>query len=165
MIIIGIDPGSQTTGYGLIRVEGKSSRVVALGCLTARTGASLSQRLRLIYQGLCGVLEQYHPQEAAVEATFYGRNVKSALVMGQARGVCLLALEQYGCRLFEYSPLEIKKAVVGRGSADKRQVAFMVRAILGLRAQPPPDAADALAAAVCHLQKSVSLSKMADRGD
>lgn len=160
MVIMGIDPGSQTTGYGLIQVDGRTSRVIALGCLTARTGASLSQRLRLIYEGLCGVLEQYRPQEAAVEATFYGRNVKSALVMGQARGVCLLALEQHGCRLFEYSPLEIKKAVVGRGAADKRQVSFMVRAILGLRAQPPLDAADALAAAICHLHKQGLLSRL-----
>lgn len=99
------------------------------------------------------VLEHYRPQEAAVEATFYGKNVRSALVMGHARGVCLLALEQAGCRLFEYSPLEVKKAVVGRGAADKRQVAFMVRAMLGLRATPPTDAADALAVALCHLQR------------
>jgi len=106
-----------------------------------------------MYRGLASVLEQYHPQEAAVESAFYGKNAKSALVMGHARGVCLLALEEFGCRLFEYSALEVKRSVVGRGSADKRQVAFMVRAILGLRATPPPDAADALAIALCHLQR------------
>lgn len=153
MIVLGIDPGSLTTGYGIIHSEGASHRVAALGCLTARAGASLSVRLRVIHEGLASVLEQYRPQEAAVETTFYGKNVRSALVMGHARGVCLLALEQAGCRLYEYSPLEVKKAVVGRGQADKRQVAFMVRALLGLRATPPPDAADALAVALCHLQK------------
>lgn len=153
MIIIGIDPGSQTTGYGIIESDGRSRRAKALGCLTARSGASLSTRLRVMHEGLLSVLEQYRPQEAAVESTFYGRNVRSALVMGHARGVCLLALEQAGCRLFEYSPLEVKKAVVGQGGADKRQVAFMVRALLGLRAIPPSDAADALAVALCHLQR------------
>lgn len=153
MIILGIDPGSQTTGYGVIHSDGRSRRVTALGCIAARSGASLSARLRVMHEGLMSVLEHYRPQEAAVEATFYGKNVRSALVMGHARGVCLLALEQAGCRLFEYSPLEVKKAVVGRGAADKRQVAFMVRAMLGLRATPPTDAADALAVALCHLQR------------
>jgi crossover junction endodeoxyribonuclease RuvC len=116
-----------------------------------------------MYEGLLSVLEQYRPQEAAVESTFYGKNVRSALVMGHARGICLLALEQAGCRLYEYSPLEVKKAVVGQGQADKRQVAFMVRALLGLRATPPSDAADALAVALCHLQRkkeSVLVSKV-----
>jgi crossover junction endodeoxyribonuclease RuvC len=153
MVILGIDPGSQTTGYGVIESDGRSRRVKALGCLSARSGASLSQRLRVMHEGLLSVLEQYRPQEAAVEATFYGKNARSALVMGHARGVCLLALEQAGCRLYEYSPLEVKKAVVGQGGADKRQVAFMVRAMLGLRSIPPPDAADALAVALCHLQR------------
>ena len=154
MVILGIDPGSQTTGYGIIESDGRTRRVTALGCLTARSGALLSVRLRVMYQGLMSVLEQYRPDEAAVEATFYGKNVRSALVMGHARGVALLALEQAGCRLYEYSPLEIKKSVVGQGHAGKQQVAFMVRAMLGLRATPPPDAADALAAALCHLQRS-----------
>ncbi len=156
MVILGIDPGSLATGYGLIHSDGANHRVTALGCLRARSGASLSQRLRVMHDGLAAVLAQYRPQEAAVEAAFYGKNARSALVMGHARGVCLLALEEAGCRLYEYSPLEVKRAVVGRGSADKRQVAFMVRAILGLRALPPPDESDALAVALCHLQRSRS---------
>jgi len=153
MVVLGIDPGSLTTGYGIIQSDGRRHRVLALGCLRTRPGASLPQRLATMHRGLQAVLEQHRPQEAAVEATFYGKNAHSALVMGHARGVCLLALEQAGCRLFEYSPLEVKKAVVGQGRADKRQVAFMVRAVLGLRASPPPDAADALAVALCHLQR------------
>ncbi len=163
MVILGIDPGSLTTGYGVIRSDGAERRVTALGCLAARSGASLSHRLRVMHEGLMSVLEQYRPQEAAVEATFYGKNARSALVMGHARGVCLLALEQAGCRLYEYSPLEVKRAVVGRGSADKRQVAFMVRAMLGLRATPPPDAADALAVALCHLQKRQAARVLGNR--
>ncbi len=161
MIVLGIDPGSLTTGYGIIESDGRSRRVKALGCLSARSGASLSQRLRVMHEGLLSVLDQYRPQEAAVETTFYGKNARSALVMGHARGVCLLALEQAGCRLHEYSPLEVKKSVVGSGQADKRQVAFMVRAMLGLRATPPPDAADALAVALCHLQRRRSAGMLA----
>ncbi len=153
MIILGIDPGSQTTGYGILESDGRSRKVVALGCLKARPGVSLSVRLSVIYAGLKGVLDQYKPDEVAVEATFYGKNVHSALVMGHARGICLLAVEQAGCKLFEYSPLEVKKSVVGQGRASKGQVVFMIRAMLGLRTNPPEDAADALAVAVCHLQR------------
>ena len=153
MVILGIDPGSQTTGYGVVESDGRTHSVIALGCLKARPGASLSARLAQIYDGLRGVIEQHRPQQAAVEATFYGKNVRSALVMGHARGVCLLAIAQGGCELFEYSPLEVKKAVVGQGRAGKPQVAYMIRAMLGLRVTPPEDAADALAVAICHLQK------------
>ncbi|HTY09307.1 MAG TPA: crossover junction endodeoxyribonuclease RuvC [Candidatus Edwardsbacteria bacterium] len=153
MIILGVDPGSQTTGYGLVESDGRTHSVIALGCLKARPGASLSARLAQIYEGLRGVIERYRPQQAAVEATFYGKNVRSALVMGHARGVCLLAIAQGGCELFEYSPLAVKQAVVGQGRAGKQQVGFMIRAMLGLRVTPPEDAADALAVAICHLQK------------
>ncbi|HAD82778.1 MAG: crossover junction endodeoxyribonuclease RuvC [Candidatus Edwardsbacteria bacterium RIFOXYD12_FULL_50_11] len=164
MIILGIDPGSQTTGYGVLESDGRNRKVVALGCLKARPGVSLSVRLGVIYAGLQGVLEQYQPDEVAVEATFYGKNVHSALVMGHARGVCLLAVQQAGCQLFEYSPLEVKKSVVGQGRAGKGQVGFMIRAMLGLRATPSEDAADALAVAVCHLQRRtlMQLVKKAD---
>jgi crossover junction endodeoxyribonuclease RuvC len=153
MIILGIDPGSQTTGYGVLESDGRSRKVLALGCLKARPGVSLSVRLHVIHTGLKNILEQYKPDEVAVEATFYGKNVHSALVMGHARGVCLLAVEQAGCKLFEYSPLEVKKSVVGQGRAGKGQVGFMIRAMLGLRGNPPEDAADALAVALCHLQR------------
>ncbi len=153
MVILGIDPGSRTTGYGLVESDGRFHAVIALGCLTAPPGASLSARLAAIYDGLRAVIEKHRPQEAAVEATFYGKNVRSALVMGHARGVSLLAIEQAGCQLFEYSPLEVKKAVVGQGRADKSQVAYMIRSMLGLKTAPPEDAADALAVAICHLQK------------
>ena len=153
MVILGIDPGSHKTGYGLIECGGSQSKVIALGCLKARPGASLSARLLTIHQGLSQVIQKYRPQEAAVEATFYGKNVRSALVMGHARGVSLLAIEQAGCALFEYSPLAVKRAVVGQGRAGKGQVAYMIRAMLGLKAAPPEDAADALAVAICHLQQ------------
>ncbi|MRR08706.1 crossover junction endodeoxyribonuclease RuvC [bacterium] len=153
MVILGIDPGSRTTGYGLVESDGRSHSVIALGCLTAPPGASLSARLAHIYDGLRAVIAEHRPQEAAVEATFYGKNVRSALVMGHARGVSLLAIEQAGCALFEYSPLAVKQAVVGQGRAGKGQVAYMIRAMLGLKAAPPEDAADALAVAICHLQR------------
>jgi crossover junction endodeoxyribonuclease RuvC len=153
MIILGIDPGSHKTGYGLIECGGSQSKVIALGCLKARPGASLSARLLTIHQGMTEVLSKYQPKEAAVEATFFGKNVHSALVMGHARGVCLLAVEQAGCKLFEYSPLEVKKAVVGQGRAGKGQVGFMIRALLGLRVNPQEDEADALAVAMCHWQR------------
>lgn len=164
MIILGIDPGSQTTGYGVLESDGRNRKVVALGCLKARPGVSLSARLSVIYSGLKGILEQYKPDEVAVEATFYGKNVHSALVMGHARGVCLLAVEQAGCKLFEYSPLEVKKSVVGQGRAAKGQVGFMIRAMLGLRGNPPEDAADALAVAICHLQRR-TLAQMVKKVD
>jgi crossover junction endodeoxyribonuclease RuvC len=153
MVILGIDPGSNVTGYGLVEFDGRNTRAIALGCLKARPGVSLSARLSTIHRGLAEIIERYKPGEAAVEATFYGKNVRSALVMGHARGVCLLAVEQAGCSLYEYSPLEVKKAVVGQGRAAKGQVGFMIRARLGLRANPPEDAADALAVALCHLQR------------
>ncbi len=153
MIILGIDPGSHKTGYGLIECGGSQSKVIALGCLKARPGASLSARLLTIHQGLSQIIQKYQPQEAAVEATFFGKNVHSALVMGHARGVCLLAVEQAGCKLFEYSPLEVKKAVVGQGRAGKGQVSFMIRALLGLKVNPQEDEADALAVAMCHWQR------------
>lgn len=153
MVILGIDPGSRTTGYGLVESDGRTHSVIALGCLTARPGASLSARLSTIYDGLQGIIAEHRPQEAAVEATFYGKNVRSALVMGHARGVCLLAIVQAGCALYEYSPLEVKKAVVGQGRAGKSQVVYMIRAMLGLKTDPPEDAADALAVAICHLQR------------
>ncbi|MBI5805713.1 crossover junction endodeoxyribonuclease RuvC [candidate division TA06 bacterium] len=160
MVILGIDPGSHKTGYGLIECGGSQSKVIALGCLKARPGASLSARLLTIHQGLSGIIQKYRPQEAAVEATFYGKNVHSALVMGHARGVCLLAVEQSGCRLFEYSPLEVKKAVVGQGRAGKGQVGFMVRALLGLKVNPQEDEADALAVAMCHIQRRQFAAKV-----
>ncbi|MDO9694801.1 MAG: crossover junction endodeoxyribonuclease RuvC [Candidatus Latescibacteria bacterium] len=160
MVILGIDPGSHKTGYGLIECGGSQSKVIALGCLKARPGASLSARLLTIHHGLLEVLRKYQPQEAAVEATFYGKNVHSALVMGHARGVCLLAVEQAGCKLFEYSPLEVKKAVVGQGRAGKGQVGFMIRALLGLKVNPQEDEADALAVAMCHIQRRQFAAKV-----
>ena len=160
MVILGIDPGSQTTGYGLVESDGRTHSVIALGCLTARPGASLSARLATIYDGLQKIIAEHRPQEAAVEATFYGKNVRSALVMGHARGVCLLAIAQAGCELYEYSPLEVKKAVVGQGRAGKGQVCFMVRALMGLKVNPQEDEADALAVAMCHWQRRQFTSKV-----
>ena len=165
MIILGIDPGSQTTGYGVLESDGRNRKVVALGCLKARPGVSLSVRLGVIYAGLQGVLEQYQPDEVAVEATFYGKNVHSALVMGHARGVCLLAVQQAGCKLFEYSPLEVKQSVAGYGRADKQQIQRMVMTLLMMSDPPSPDdVADALAVAICHLN-SYKMKNLAAQAD
>jgi crossover junction endodeoxyribonuclease RuvC len=151
VIILGIDPGLADTGWGLVSVEGATLRCRGYGCISSRASEELPQRLKRLHDELALLVELYSPAEAAVEKLFHGVNARSALATGQARGVCLLATADAGIPVAEYSPAEIKQAVVGHGSADKAQVQFMVRAILSLAETPEPDhAADALAAAICH---------------
>lgn len=153
-VVMGIDPGIALTGYGLLAVEGTGYRVLGYDCIRTPAGSSEAARLELLYGRLVTILEQYHPQEVAVEQVFFNRNVSTALLVGQARGVALLAAARAGARIVEYTPLQVKQGVTGSGRADKKQVQYMVRTILGLPAPPrPDDVADALAVALCHCHR------------
>ena len=149
MIVLGIDPGLKNTGWGVIEQRGSTLRCLAYGCVTTEPQRSLAERLSDIHEGITAVIARYTPDECACESVFFGANAKTAFATGQARGVALLAASRLV--VGEYGPGEIKMSVVGAGDADKEQVQFMVRAILGLKDVPQPDhAADALAAAICH---------------
>ena len=150
MRILGIDPGSHVTGYGIIEKEGNYLRHVIHGEIKAKKDSLLSTMLISIYQQLFEVITQNTPQAIALENIFYGKNVRSLIKQAQVRGVVIFAGADKGLNIFEYSPLEVKKAVVGYGRAEKRQVQVMVKAILKLPVLPPADAADALATAICH---------------
>jgi len=149
--ILGIDPGGEVTGYGVIRLEGNMTRMVACGASRASRGESLSEKLIRVFGFIQEIIEKYRPEVLAVEDIFYGRNVQSLKSIGQIRGVIILAGALAGVSIYEYSPREVKKAVVGRGDASKEQVQKMIQALLGLESAPRPhDAADALAIALCH---------------
>jgi crossover junction endodeoxyribonuclease RuvC len=148
-IILGIDPGSRITGYGIVRTERHRASFVGCGCIRLGDGAT-DDRLALLFDELSNVIETYKPIEAAVEKVFMNRNADSALKLGQARGVAIVAARKAGLAIAEYSATQIKQTVVGRGHADKAQVQHMVKALLCLDVAPKPDAADALAAAICH---------------
>ncbi|HOD06178.1 MAG TPA: crossover junction endodeoxyribonuclease RuvC [Anaerolineaceae bacterium] len=152
MLALGIDPGTAITGYGLVRETADGLAMVDYGVITTPAGESLEKRLLLLYQRLTEYLLLHRPESAAVEKLFFQRNVTTALAVGHARGVILLALAQAGIPLSEYTPLEVKQAVAGYGGADKHQMQEMTRALLGLSDIPrPDDAADALGIAICHL--------------
>ena len=150
MRLIGFDPGLQTTGWGVIEAAGNRLSYVADGLVTTSAKASLSERLVELHAGLKEVIAEYAPEEAAVEETFVNRNFGSALKLGQARGVVLLAPAHRGVPVAEYAPNLVKKSVVGAGHADKAQIDAMVRMLLPGCDPAGPDAADALAVAICH---------------
>ena len=155
MIVLGIDPGTVAAGYGAVRSEGGRTRLVACGAVRAKRSLKLAERLRTIHDGLAAVIAEVRPDVAVVEQPFAGENLATAIAIGEARGVALLACASAGVPVEEYSPAEIKRAVVGSGAARKEQVALMVKAILGLAEIPKPaDAADALAAAICYLHRA-----------
>ncbi|MGW8144755.1 MAG: crossover junction endodeoxyribonuclease RuvC [Anaerolineales bacterium] len=156
MLAIGIDPGTAITGYGVLREEPDGSlSVIDYGVIETSPNEAMPQRLVQLYQKLKNVIDLHKPQSGAVEKLFFARNVRTALSVGQARGVALLALAEAGVELSEYSPNEVKQAVTGYGGADKHQVQSMVQALLGLdRIPQPDDAADALAVAICHLHSA-----------
>jgi crossover junction endodeoxyribonuclease RuvC len=153
MLVIGIDPGTASTGYGLVREHDDGSlTAVDFGVISTPSQVVMPERLLQLYDRLQEIILRHRPQCGAVEKLFFQRNVRTAISVGQARGVALLALARAKVPLGEYTPLEIKQAVVGYGGADKVQVQEMVKAILGLEQLPQPDdAADALAVAICHL--------------
>lgn len=146
--ILGLDPGSRRTGFGVIECRGPDYKYVAHGCI-AVAGLEMAERLRQIFQSLQGLILEHAPGEIAVERVFVNRNVDSALKLGQARGAALCAIPQ-GVKVFEYAPRAIKLALVGSGAAEKVQVAHMIKTLLQLDGKISPDASDALAIAVCH---------------
>ena len=154
MKVLGLDPGSRRTGYGL--VERSGNRYVALdhGAIAPRARLELPQRLHAIAEAVEDLVRRHAPDHVAVEEAFYHESVRSTLVLGHVRGALLVAAIRGGAEVSEYSPREIKQSVVGTGAASKDQVAFMVRRLLGLRGTLAPDAADALAAALCHLHRT-----------
>ena len=152
MRIFGIDPGSERTGYGCVESAGSRQRIVLSGAISSPSGASFHEKLLQIHQRLAAILAECAPDCVAIESLFHAVNVRSALKLGHARGVAMLAAVEAGMPVVEYTPAEIKRAVVGYGRAEKHQVQQMVKLILGLPAIPSPhDAADALAVAICHI--------------
>ncbi|MFP3854011.1 MAG: crossover junction endodeoxyribonuclease RuvC [Anaerolineales bacterium] len=156
VLAIGIDPGTATTGYGLVRMEPDASlHLIDYGVIRTSSKSDMPERLIQLYQALEEVISEHQPRTSAVEKLFFQRNVTSALSVGQARGVAMLALAEAQVPVGEYTPMEIKQAVAGYGGADKRQIQLMVQRLLHMEEQPSPDdAADALAVAICHLQSS-----------
>ncbi|PIE59563.1 MAG: crossover junction endodeoxyribonuclease RuvC [Desulfobulbus propionicus] len=150
--ILGIDPGSRSTGYGIIEASGSEVGFVACGTIRTTCEAQLPGRLTIIFNGLCEVILAHKPQIAAVEEVFVDRNPRSALKLGQARGAAIVAATQHLLPVFDYSARKVKQAVSGYGQAGKDQVQHMVSVLLDLEKKPSTDAADALAVALCHAQ-------------
>lgn len=155
--ILGIDPGSRSTGYGIIEITDRKVHYVASGCIKAEQG-ELPQRLGTIYEGVSQIISEFQPLEFAVESVFMAKNAASALKLGQARGVAIAAAVAQDLPVFEYAARQVKQATVGTGRANKEQVAHMVRVLLNLPGLPKADAADALAIALCHVN-TASLSE------
>ncbi len=163
MILLGIDPGSRITGFGIIQVENRQHEYISSGCIRTEGGA-IAARLQEIFQGLSQLIEEFQPHTLAIEKVFMHRNADAALKLGQARGAALVAATVAGLVVHEYTANEIKQAVVGHGHADKIQVQHMVRVLLKLPGTPQADAADALAAALCHAQTMQYLQRMPSKG-
>lgn len=151
-IILGIDPGLANVGWGILEVAGADCHLADYGSISTKPGLSLSERIGIIYDSISDIVNKYGPNESSVEKLFFAKNSSSAIEVAQARGSVLLALRNNDCLVNEYTPLEIKQALVGYGRASKQQVQFMVKQFLKMEKIPSPDhAADALAAALCHL--------------
>ena len=159
--ILGIDPGSRITGFGIIEEQGGRLRYIESGCIRAGSG-DFAGRLKTIFDGISDVVRIYAPERVAIEQVFMHRNPDSALKLGQARGAAICAVMVQGLELSEYTPAEIKKATVGKGNAAKEQVQHMVKALLNLPGIPQADAADALAVALCHSHTSQTMGQIAN---
>lgn len=157
MVILGIDPGSRITGFGVVKMTGQKVEYVVSGCIRTGDGV-LAERLDKIFCSVNELIETYQPQQFAIEQVFMGKNADSALKLGQARGVAIVAASHLGLPVSEYAARTVKQAVVGKGSASKEQVGQMVQYLLKLPGQPQEDAADALAIAICHAHTSTSLA-------
>jgi crossover junction endodeoxyribonuclease RuvC len=154
VVILGIDPGISSTGYGIIRAENGQPVWEGWGVIGQGAAMPSPQRLNRIFEGVCSVIEQYRPDHMAIEDIFYSKNVRSTLIIGQARGVAILASVRAGISISEYAPRAVKQAVVGSGAASKEQVQFMVKRLLNLQDREiEADAADALAIAICHANR------------
>ncbi len=154
MRVFGIDPGSDRTGYGCVDSDGRRHRLVVCGAVRTRASSAFPHKLATIHHALAGLIADCHPECVVIENLFHATHVRSALKLGHARGVAMLAAVEAGIEIVEYTPAEIKRAVVGYGRAEKTQVQQMIKLLLGLQRVPSPhDAADALAVAICHLHK------------
>ena len=151
MIILGIDPGYAIVGYSILECKGNNFRAIEYGCIRTSPDLLFPERLKIVYDKLTEIIEKYKPDDLAIEELFFNNNAKTAIKVGQARGVEVLAAINQGLGIYEYTPLQIKQAVVGHGRADKNQVQEMVKMLLNLKEKPKPDdVADALAVAICH---------------
>jgi crossover junction endodeoxyribonuclease RuvC len=164
IIVLGIDPGSRCTGYGVVSEVSGLCRLVAAGTVRVPPKGSLDERLGLIFRRVAGLIREHSPQEAAVEDVFVSKSAASALKLGQARGAAIAACAENGLPVFAYEPAKIKKSLVGSGRAEKSQVAFMIGRILGVKPDWPADASDALAAAVAHLNER-KLKRLMERAE
>ena len=161
MIILGIDPGYAILGYGIIEKTGNRFRPIHYGAVTTPKEMPMDRRLERLYDDLRDIIEEYKPEVASIEQLYFNNNAKTAINVGQARGVAMLACIKGGLEVAEYTPLQIKQALVGYGRADKKQVQFMVKTMLNLAEVPKPDdTADALAAAICHGHSADSRNRL-----
>lgn len=157
MIILGIDPGYATIGYGVVDYNGTGFKTIDYGAVTSPPNIPFERRLEMIYDGICELCETYKPDAASVEELFFNTNLKTGIAVSHGRGVILLAIQKCGVPFYEYTPLQVKQSVVGYGRAEKKQVMIMTKTMLGLEKTPKPDdAADALALAICHAHSSKS---------
>ena len=154
MTILGIDPGIRKMGFGLINMQNENPNLIDFGIISTNSDVPLEKRLKTIYNDIESVINQFKPKAMSVEGGFFGKNVKSMMMLGHARGMALLGAAQSGIPVFEYSPRKVKQAVTGNGNASKDQVKYMVKMILGLKSDSiPDDASDALAIALCHTKQ------------
>ncbi len=159
--ILGIDPGYAIMGWGVVEKNGNSFKPLAYGALTTDADMAMPDRLKSLYGGLMEIIAEYEPSEMSIEQLYFNSNEKTAIFVGQARGVAILAAANNGLEIYEYTPLEIKMNISGYGRADKAQMQFMVKTMLSLKEAPKPDdAADALAAAICHGRNGDAKKKM-----
>lgn len=163
MIIMGIDPGIAIVGYGIIDYSNNKAVCIDYGAVTTMAHTPLTDRLKKVYDGLNLLLDKYQPKAVAVEELFFNNNAKTAIAVGQGRGVCLLSATLHNVPVYEYTPLQVKQSVTGYGRADKKQIQSMVKMLLNLKSIPKPDdAADALAMALCHGASVSFRSRMGD---
>jgi len=155
MIILGIDPGLTATGFGLLSISNDKPQIIDYGTIEPNKSDSLSKRLYSIYSDINHLIEMFNPTVLSIEDIFYGRNVKSALLLGQARGIAMLCAAKYDIPVFEYSAKKVKQAITGNGNADKTQLQYMIKQIFKLKELPSPlDASDALGIALCHIYQT-----------
>jgi len=155
MLVLGVDPGMATMGYGLVEEYNGSLRAIDYGVITTAADMKTAERLVRIYDSINHLISHYNPDAVAIEELFFNKNTKTALIVGHARGIAILAAAQKDIPLFEYTPLQVKQAVVGYGRAEKQQVQQMVKILLSLKKIPSPDdAADALAVSICHIHSA-----------
>jgi crossover junction endodeoxyribonuclease RuvC len=160
-LILGIDPGSRITGYGIIKDHGARQEYVSSGCIRTTAKATLPEKLDEIFSGVTQIINEFVPDELAIEQIFMSRSAESALKLGHARGVAIVAGVNQGLPVFEYEARKVKQAIVGTGAATKDQVQHMVQRLLSLPGKPQEDAADALAIALCHINTQQGLSRLA----